>query len=52
MFAKVCGPNVDTSIRNLWEQQAGVYNWWGDLCSIGDDFNVLDFRATEQETPG
>ncbi|KAG2664290.1 hypothetical protein I3760_16G075400 [Carya illinoinensis] len=44
-FASVYSPNSDNDKRLLWDELAGVHNWWDLLWCIGGDFNVTRFPS-------
>ena len=42
-FASLYGPNVDNDRRLLWEELAGLHNWWNLPWCIGGDFKIIRF---------
>ncbi|KAG6652145.1 hypothetical protein CIPAW_06G163400 [Carya illinoinensis] len=44
-FAGIYGPNVNNSRHLLWEELAGVHNWWDLPMCIGGDFNITRFPS-------
>ena len=42
-FTGVYGPNMDNACRLLWDELAGVSQWWGVPWCVGGDFNVVRF---------
>jgi exonuclease III len=42
-FTGVYGPNMDNARRLLWDELAGVSQWWGVPWCVGGDFNVVHF---------
>ncbi|KAG6650389.1 hypothetical protein CIPAW_06G040000 [Carya illinoinensis] len=44
-FAGVYGSNLDTYRRLVWEELAGIHNWWEIPWCIGVDFNVVRFPS-------
>jgi len=44
-FAGVCGPNSGNDRRLLWDELAGIINWWNLSWCIRGDFNVTRFLS-------
>jgi hypothetical protein len=44
-FTGVYGPNINSRRRSLWEELAGLLNWWDLPWCIEGDFNVPRFSC-------
>jgi hypothetical protein len=44
-FSGVYGPNIDRERLVMWEELAGVASWWGVLCVVGGNVNVIRFPS-------
>ena len=44
-FTGIYGPNSDLDRWLLWEELAGIRNWWSVPCCFGGDFNAVRFPS-------
>ena len=44
-FTGIYGPNSDLDRRLLWEELAGIRNWWSVPWCFSGDFNVVRFPS-------
>ena len=45
MFTGVYGLNDNRERSIMWDELAGVHNWWGVSWCVGGDFNVVRFPS-------
>uniref|UniRef100_A0A2N9EVU3 Reverse transcriptase domain-containing protein n=1 Tax=Fagus sylvatica TaxID=28930 RepID=A0A2N9EVU3_FAGSY len=43
MFTGVYGPNINSDRRLMWDELAGIRNWWDVPWCLGGDFNMVRF---------